>query len=120
MKKMDVVLGLFFILLASVILFFNVTSRSEGEIALVTKNGEEVAELKLSEDTRYTIDENDEINVIRVEDGYVYMEHANCRDQLCTHYAPINKGPASIVCLPNRVVISIDPEAEGDLDAISQ
>lgn len=120
MKKLDLVLAAFFILMASVILFFNLQLKTEGETAVVTKDGEILTELDLSEDTIYEIEINDQYNRVKVEDGYVSMDHANCRDQLCVHYAPISDGPSSIVCLPHRVVISINLEKQGELDAISQ
>ena len=55
-------------------------------------------------------------NAEYVKDGKVYVEHSDCKEQLCVHQTPITKDGGSIVCLPNRVVIRVENR---EIDAVS-
>ncbi len=56
-------------------------------------------------------------NIVRIEEGDVYMAEANCPSQQCVHQGKISKVGQSIVCLPSRLVITIIAK-ETDLDAV--
>lgn len=43
-----------------------------------------------------------------VEDGYLSVIDANCADKLCAHQPSISKENDTIVCLPNKVVFTVD------------
>jgi len=65
------------------------------------------------------------VNIICVENGAVHMQEANCRDGLCIRQGKMKNAAKTIVCLPNRVVVSLvgdTPEADGvdDIDVIIQ
>ncbi len=55
----------------------------------------------------------DALNTIRIADGRVYMESAQCRNQAC-----VKLGSASaarpIVCIPNQVIITVSDDTEVD------
>lgn len=57
-------------------------------------------------------------NVILVDRGRIRMEESNCPDGLCVRRGWLERPGATAVCLPHRVMISV--EGEGDLDAISR
>ena len=42
------------------------------------------------------------------DDGEVKMTHADCPDQICVHSVPISRYGGTIVCLPNRIILSIE------------
>jgi hypothetical protein len=78
----------------------------------------------------YSLDKNQTIliqtdagtNKILIQDGYVNMVDADCRDLICVNTKAISKPSQSIVCLPHRVSVEIhgvSPE-ESDVDVISQ
>ncbi len=46
-------------------------------------------------------------NRLYVQDDLVYMEKANCPDQICVKQGVIRDGSVPIVCLPNKVVVRI-------------
>ena len=81
----------------------------------ITRDGEEVALLQLGGYLRYVLEgEDGSQNVIVVDGQDVYMESASCRDQLCVGQGRVNlENCASralgtdIICLPNRVVVSL-------------
>lgn len=46
-------------------------------------------------------------NLLAVCGERVWMEAADCRDQICVHHIPITGGGESIICLPHKLVVEI-------------
>ena len=46
-------------------------------------------------------------NRLVIKDGAVHMEEASCPDKVCIKQGTISKTGQSIVCLPNRVIVTI-------------
>ena len=40
-----------------------------------------------------------------VQDGEIYMESADCPDQVCVEHGPLKPGGTPIICLPNHLSI---------------
>ena len=53
-----------------------------------------------------------------VQDGEIYMESAECPDQICVEHGPLRPGGTPIVCLPNRLSIQWI-ERDAAVDAVS-
>lgn len=70
----------------------------------VKVGGEEVCRLPLDTDTIYPIADG---NTIEIAGGRVRMIAADCPDKICMHTGAISESGQSIVCAPNRVVVSI-------------
>lgn len=71
----------------------------------------------------YSLDENQTIsindtNICVIEDGIVYMSHANCPDLVCVHSKAIDKHGGIIVCLPNRITLEIHSK-ESKVDTLT-
>jgi len=59
-------------------------------------------------------------NVIAVESGRIRMLTADCPDGSCVRQGWTSGGVTPIVCLPNRVVITLDSRvSEADVDAVT-
>lgn len=56
--------------------------------------------------------ETQHYNLFMVVNGMVTMEAADCRDQICVRHIPIENARESIICLPNKLVIEIDNNAD--------
>ena len=54
-----------------------------------------------------------------IDGGVVHMESASCPDGICVRHRPISKDGESIICLPNRVVVTIYSKEEGSVDAVA-
>lgn len=97
-----------------------VSSRAthDGGTAVVRKNGEVIYNIDLdSVDKPYTIDTGG--NVLLVEKGQISVVSADCPDGLCVKQGVISKHSKTIVCLPNRLTVSIeDGEEEPETDAV--
>ena len=80
-----------------------------GSVVRATKNGAEYIkiDLKNAGDEPFDFDIG-EGNRARIDGGGVSMISADCPDKLCMKRGRISGGDLPIVCLPNRVVISIE------------
>ena len=65
------------------------------------------------------IESSNGTNVIAVEHGRIKMISADCPDQTCVRQGWISGGVFPIVCLPNRVVVTLeDDDKNPDVDAV--
>jgi hypothetical protein len=78
---------------------------SEGVSVSVSVDGEEIAVYPLDVDARYAI--NRGTNTLVVKDGEAYMESASCPDKICVNYGKIRRVGESIICRPNKVVVTV-------------
>ena len=90
----------------------------EGSNILITVDGEEYGTYSLFEEQTITIGEGDTQNVIEIKGGKAYMREASCPDQLCVDQNEISFDKESIICLPNKVVITVISDVESELDGI--
>ena len=126
MKRKDIII-IALALLAALALYLvsQVSLGAEASVVVVTVDGKEVLRKPLAMENRYEIAQDDgSLNVIRVEDGAVFMEEANCRDGLCIRQGKMRNGAKTIVCLPHKVVVQLKGDApagdNSDLDVIIQ
>ena len=54
-----------------------------------------------------------------IEDGKADMVWADCPDKLCVNQKAISREGESIICLPNKVVISSVGGEEREVDAVT-
>lgn len=52
-----------------------------------------------------------------IEDGTVFVQSSNCRDQICVSSKPISKKGEIIVCAPAKISIKLSGEGD-DYDAV--
>lgn len=53
-------------------------------------------------------------NLVYISPEEVWMEAADCRDQICVHHRPIAGNRESIICLPHRLVVEIAGEGQDE------
>ena len=87
---------------------------SHGNRVFITVDGNEFGMYNLNENKRIEVSEH---NIVVIEGGKVYMEWADCPDKLCINQGKIAKTGQTIICLPNKVMVTIKGEA-GEYDAI--
>lgn len=93
-----------------------------GELkALIKVDGKIYREIYLSDhEERFTITTDKGYNKIWVHDGGIEVEEADCPDQICVQTGFINKPGQMVVCLPHKLVITIQEGKVHDIDDISQ
>ena len=90
----------------------------EGSNILITVDGEEYGTYSLLEEQNIVIEQGNAKNVIVIEDGKAYMLEASCPDQLCVDQNEISFDKESIICLPNKVVLTVISDVESEVDGI--
>lgn len=102
LKKGDIIViaCVLVVILISCIFIF---SGKTGTEVVISKNNSIVFEGKLNENKVVDL----ESNIIKIENGKVFVESADCANQICVNHKPISKEKESIVCLPNKVLVEI-------------
>lgn len=117
------------ILLAGVVLLaalacglaWHLLHREPGEWAVVEVDGRETARYPLTEECAVVIEGYDDgRNTLVVQDGSAYVTDANCPDRLCEKQGRISKNGETIVCLPNRVVVTVRGGESPALDGLAE
>lgn len=83
--------------------------REVGDSVTVTVDGKGYGTYALSNDVTVEIKNADGVvtNILIIKDGKAHVEYASCPDGICVAHKPISREGESIVCLPNRVVITV-------------
>lgn len=112
-KRNDIILVLI-LAVSALALWLCVSLFSDaGAYAVVTVDGKETARYPLSENIEVRLQCEDGYNLLVIRDGYADVTEASCPDGLCVDFRPISKEGETIVCLPNKTVVSIVGEGEG-------
>ena len=107
------------ILLVSLSLLLIVTlSKEEGSVVVVEIDGTTVATYPLDKNAEYSL--NVGSNVLVIKDGVAYMNYSNCPDHTCEKTGKIRYVGQTIICLPNKIAVTIKGDnAEGGVDFVS-
>ena len=82
--------------------------RGEGDTVTVSVDGKVIAAYPLNVDRVEDIRTGEEgLNRLVIKDGKAYVETATCPDGICAAHKPIHREGESIVCLPNKVVVTV-------------
>ena len=88
-------------------------------VAVVTVDGKEYGRYPLEKNHTETIHLSDgSYNTFEVKDGYVSITDASCPDQICVNHSRISKKNETIVCLPDKVVITVENGEEAEIDVL--
>ena len=94
--------------------------RKEGNTVKVTVDGQTFGTYSLDKNQTIEIKTEKGYNIVVIENGTVRVEEASCPDGVCSSHRPIRFGGSSIICLPNKVVVSIENKENdgGGLDIV--
>ena len=89
-------------------------------VAVIAYDGQDLHRIELDTivepQTFHISGPNGEENLVRVEQGRVFMDSANCPDQTCVKQGVIKDSTVPIVCLPHKIIVRIEG-GESGLDA---
>lgn len=94
-------------------------TRQAGGVARVQVDGETVMELPLSQDARVVLGEDGHTNTLVIENGAARVEQADCPDQVCVRQGAVRYNGESIVCLPHKLIVSIEGGGSNGVDGIT-
>ena len=107
------------LILGGVFLVYTEFFRPEGGEVIVSVDGVEQRPLPLSENNFVVIGDEENYNVLVISNGEAYIEEASCPDNICVKSGKVSLEGQTIVCLPNKVVISIEGGKSSGLDGIA-
>lgn len=116
--KNDILLILALLLLAGAAWAVLRFTRRAGGAAVVTVDGVAVDTLPLGENGRFPIDTGAGQNLVEVSDGRVRVAEADCPDGLCVRSGWARYAGESIVCLPHKLVVTVEGGRPGP-DAVT-
>ncbi len=116
--KNDILLVLAALVLGAAFLVYTQFFRSEGAEVIVSVDGNEQCRLPLGENNFVIIGDEEKYNVLVISDGEAYVEDASCPDHVCVKSGKVSLDGQTIVCLPNKVVVSVAGGEESDLDGV--
>lgn len=118
MNKQDIILASALVVLVSIIyLILNITNNNETNNAYVYYDDELVLTIDLTDEIKeYVVEGYNGPVTITAGEGKIKVEDEESPLHLCSKQGYISKSYESIICLPNKIVITLGNEEE--LDAV--
>ncbi len=113
----DIIFIAALLFLATVGIIYLFVFRESGDTVKVTVDGELYGVYSLSENITkdiHTGDDGEGLNRLIIEDGRAHIETATCPDGICVSHPPVFRNGESIVCLPNKVVVTVITRSDTD------
>lgn len=120
LTRADIILAVILIIIGVAgSLWLSLGSQAKGSLAAIYHDSKLVGTYPLNQDKTITVKGHGHINKVTIKDRKVAMTFSDCKNQDCVHMGKTDSPGKRIVCLPNRVVVEVLGEGEGDYDAIS-
>ena len=113
----DIIFIIVILLVAIIGMIYLFNFRATGDTVKVTIDGNVFGVYPLYKNTVqdiHTGKNGEQLNRLIIKDGKAYIETATCPDGICVDHRPIFRDGESIVCLPNKVVISVITQNNSD------
>lgn len=113
----DVILVAVLMVLGGALALFLYATRRDGGYVSVQVDGERLMELSLRADTQVVLGSGEHTNTLVIENGTARVVEADCPDQICVNQGAVRYEGESIVCLPHKLVITVEGGQANDVDA---
>lgn len=119
--KIDLILICSAIIIGVIISLIYFTNQRVGDLVIVKLDNRIIRTYSLNVDMTEIIEvDGQAYNTITISDGVVYVSDANCPDKLCMNMGQISSIGQSIVCLPHKLVVTVEGDKDSEIDAISK
>lgn len=119
--KNDIILIATVIVLTLIILVAITLINKTGNEVTIEQNGKQIAVLELNKNQEFNLYNDNEIcNTVVINNGEVYMSFANCEDKICVKHNKISKNNESIICLPNKVIVTVTNSKNNEVDGVAK
>jgi hypothetical protein len=115
-RRADLIVIGSLLLLALVLWLVLGALRTEGGEVVVRVDGVETERHALTEDGTFPL--NGGSNILVIAEGQAWLSEANCPDRLCVRQGKIHYTGQSIICLPNRLTVTVEGGESDGIDAV--
>lgn len=115
--RIDIIVVASLLMLSLLILLLVNLTKKEGAYAEVTVNGNTTGKYSLDVDGTYPL--NGGTNTLVIKNGEAYMSDSNCPDHICENTGKIRHVGQTIICLPNRITVTVIGETDEAVDFVS-
>ena len=115
-RRADLIVIGSLLLLALVLWLVLGAFRTEGGEVVVRVDGVETERHALTEDGTFPL--NGGSNILVIAEGQAWLSEANCPDRLCVRQGKIHYTGQSIICLPNRLTVTVEGGESDGIDAV--
>ena len=116
----DVLLVAGLLILGGMLALFLYATRQAGGCVSVRVDGELLMELPLDQNTQVVLGEGEHTNTLVIENGTARVVEASCPDQICVNQGVVRYAGESIVCLPHKLVVTVEGGQADDVDATAK
>ena len=114
---LDIIVIVAILLLSLFLVVAVCLTRDEGTVVVVDIDGAESGKYPLSTDGVFSL--NGGSNVLVVENGAAFLNYSSCPDHVCERMGKIRYVGQAIVCLPNRITVTVIGDEKGGVDFVS-
>ena len=121
-RRNDIILISVIIVLAALIFFLINCFSSNGNKVVIEQDAKQIATLDINKNQEYNIYDKDGniCNTVVISGGQASMIYANCKDKICVNHNEISKNNESIICLPNKVIVTVISDKGSDVDEVAR
>jgi len=123
MKRSDRITAVIVLVaVAALIVVWLVMHRTSGSVATVRVDGKIVATVDLASTTPRTLRAAGVLGPVDIATdgkGSIRVVEATCPDQICVRTSPAHSPGDQIICVPNRMVITVE-RGKASIDALAQ
>ena len=121
LKKADIILLISIICVAVLALLWILYGRqrhseTEEKYVVIYIDKEPCETCPLDQDAEVLLPTEDGDSELVISGGSCYMKSAHCPDQICVKHKAISLVGESIICLPYRIVVTIEGDGESGYD----
>jgi len=116
-RRNDILLIVAFAVIALLLIFSIPNFLQGGSNVTIEVEGSHYGTYSLFENKRIPVTTSLGNNVVVIENGFVYMEEADCKDGLCVKQGKKQYNGESIICLPHRVLVTVSGSKQGEVDS---
>ena len=115
-RRADLIVIASLLLLALALYLILGALRTVGGEVVVRVDGVETERHALTADGTYPL--NGGSNILVIGEGQAWLNEANCPDLLCVRQGKIRYTGQSIICLPNRLTVTVEGGEPDEVDAV--
>jgi hypothetical protein len=115
--RLDIIVISLILIVSLLIILVSVLTRVDGAYVEVSIDGATVGRYSLAIDGVYSL--NGGTNTLTVKGGVAYMSYSNCPDHTCENTGKVKYVGQTIVCLPNRLSVTVVGNTDDSVDFMS-